>query len=185
MVEPSSSLARKMMRKNHIAIVGLAAVLLLGIAAFVSLDNRGSNEAAARATLPAVDLVKSRFEVPRAMSASARSGQVFAPESVPGYAILRFDWERSNGSVKGTCVSVDSGNRFEAGPYCFTSRQVDNCNALISLPRGVGDFVTFGLVRPSVGFATVQPKDLEVKQVPAHDGLLFTLTERQVESCQL
>jgi hypothetical protein len=173
------------MNKKTIVIVGLTAVLLLGAVAVASINTGGSTDAAASATPPGFDLVKSRFQVPHEMTASARGGQVFAPASVPGYAILKFDWARSNGSSKGACVSVDSGNRSEAGPYCFTARQLSDCNALISLPRSVGDYMTFGLIRPSVNSVTVQPKDGMSKHVPASSGLFYTLTEKQVESCRL
>lgn len=173
------------MNKKTIITVGLSAVLLLGAIALASLRAGGPNEAAASATPPRFSLVKSRFAVPREMSASARGGQVFAPESVPGYAILKFDWERANGSSKGACVSVDSGNLYEVGPYCFASRQIADCNALISLQRPAGDNVTFGLVRQSASSVTVRSADRKSKLVPAAGGFFVTLMPKRAESCAL
>lgn len=171
--------------KRKFIVITCVVGLLLGAVVVTSVLVGGSDEAEASPAPKGFEFVKSRFLVPSNMSDQAQGGDVISPESVPGYSILRFNWGRPSGKSKGTCVSVDSGKFSEIGPYCFAPRQVVDCNALISLKRGVGDYVTFGLVSPTLNSVSVRSNDRSEKLVPAKDGLFVTLTRTQVDACQL
>jgi hypothetical protein len=165
-------------------VIAVASLVLLGGVILASALTGDLDDAAASGLPVGFELVKSQFTVPAEMSASARRGRIFETEAIPGYSILKFPWNRSDGTSKGTCVSVHSDVLSEAGPYCFTSRQVSACNALISLHRPVGDFVTFGFVRSTVTSVKVRSRR-HVKHVPAQGGIFVTLTSKDVEGCDL